>query len=122
MRKIKVLKWGLITGLLASVAFIAGCALEGAGGEEGGISIWPMLIFLVLMFGLMYFVLIRPQRKRQKEHQQLTEELNRGDSVVTAGGIYGRIESVSDDSVILKVESGTTIRVAKSSVAGKQLR
>jgi len=88
--------------------------------EEG--SIWPMIIFLGLIFGLMYLVLIRPQRKRQKEHQQLVTELRRGDRVVTAGGIYGQIESVSDDSVVLKVESETTIRVSRNSVALKRER
>ena len=79
-----------------------------------------MIIFLVVMFGLMYLVLIRPQRRRQKEHQQLVEELNRGDRVITAGGIDGVIESVSEDSVVMKVESGVTMRVAKNSVALKR--
>ena len=123
MGKIKVLRLGLMGGLLTGLVFISGCVPEGTGGEEGGAaSIWPMLIFLVLMFGLMYFVLIRPQRKKQKEHQQLVEELRRGDRVITTGGIYGQIENVSDDSVVLKIESGTTIRVAKSSVAGKRVK
>jgi preprotein translocase subunit YajC len=64
--------------------------------------------------------MIRPQRKRQKEHQQLMEELKRGDKVITAGGIFGVIESVSEESVVLKVESGATIRVARNSIAGKR--
>jgi len=70
----------------------------------------------------MYSVLIRPQRKRQKEHQHLIQELKRGDRVVTAGGIYGAIESISDDSVVIKVESGATMRVAKGSVSLKRER
>ncbi len=122
MEKFKVLRFGLIVGLFTSLVFISGCAFGGTGEEEGGTIIWPMLILLVFMFGLMYLVLIRPQRKRQKEHQQLVEELKRGDKVMTTGGIYGRIESISDDSVVLKVESGTTIRVARSSVAGKRAK
>ena len=113
--KKKMLNLGLIVGLLISVVFIGGCA---PSGEEG--SIVPMIIFLVVIFGLMYLVLIRPQRKRQREHQQLVEELKRGDRVITAGGIYGQIESVSDDSVVIKVESGVTMRVARSSVAVKR--
>ncbi|MBA7695468.1 hypothetical protein ES703_104096 [subsurface metagenome] len=60
------------------------------------------------------------QRKRQKEHQQLIEELKRGDRVITAGGVYGVIETVSEDSVVIKVESGATMRVAKNSVALKR--
>ena len=119
MEKTKILKLGLIGGLLTSVVFIGGCIPADA---EGGYSIWTMLIFVVLIFGLMYFVLIRPQRKRQKEHQQLIEELKRGDRVVTAGGIHGVIESISEDSVTIKVESGATMRVAKGSVSLKQER
>ena len=119
MKKIKILNLGLIGGLLTGVAFLGGCVPADA---EGGTSIWTMLIFVVLLFGLMYFVLIRPQRKRQQEHQRLIEELSRGDRVVTAGGIYGAIESISEDSVIIKVESGATMRVAKGSVSLKQER
>jgi len=79
-----------------------------------------MLIFIVVLFGLMYFVLIRPQRKRQREHQDMLTELQKGAKVITAGGIYGQIESVSDDSFVLRIESGASIRIAKSSVIAKQ--
>ena len=119
MEKTKILKLGLIGGLLTSVVFIGGCLPTGE--EEGGFN-YTIIIFLVLIFGLMYFVMIRPQRKRQKEHQQLIEELKRGDRVVTAGGIYGVIESISEDSVTIKVESGATMRVAKGSVSLKRER
>jgi len=67
-----------------------------------------------------YFLIIRPQRKQQKKHQELMIELKRGDKVVTTGGIYGVIESLSDDSIVLKIESGATIRVARNSVSGKR--
>ena len=119
MKKTKILNLGLIGGLLTIVVFMGGCIPADA---EDGTSIWTMLIFVVLLFGLMYFVMIRPQRKRQKEHQQLIEELKRGDRVITAGGIHGVIESISEDSVIIKVESGATMRVAKGSVSLKQER
>ena len=119
MGKDKMLRLGLIVGLLVSLLFIGGCvAPEGA---EGGFD-WTIIIFLVLIFGVFYFLLIRPQRKKQKEHQQLVQELQRGDKVITAGGIFGVIESISEDSVVIKVESGTTIRVAKGSVALKRER
>ena len=120
MGKNKVLNLVLIAGLLITLAFIGGCA---PSGEEptGGFD-WMLIVFLVVLFGLFYFILIRPQRKRQKEHQQLVEELKRGDNVVTAGGIYGVIESISEDSVVIKVESGVTLRVAKNSVALKRER
>jgi len=119
VEKTKILNLGLIGGLLTSVVFLGGCLPADA---EGGTSIWTMLIFVVLLFGLMYFVMIRPQRKRQKEHQQLIEELKRGDRVITAGGIHGVIDSISEDTVIIKVESGATMRVAKGSVSLKQER
>ncbi len=76
-----------------------------------------MLVFLVVIFGMFYFVMIRPQRKRQKEHEQMMRELQKGDKVVTAGGIFGTIESLSEDSIVIKVEGGTTLRVARGSVA-----
>ena len=119
MEKNKMLNLGLVVGLLITLVSIGGCAP--AGEPEGGFDL-SIIIFLVVIFGLMYLVLIRPQRKRQKEHQQLIEELNKGDRVVTAGGIYGQIESLSDDSVVIKVESGATMRVARSSVALKRER
>lgn len=78
-----------------------------------------IIIFLVVIFVMFYFFMIRPQRKRQKEHEDLVSQLRGGDRVITAGGIYGQVESVSEDSVVLKVESGATMRVAKGSIAGK---
>ena len=126
MGKRKIISLVIIVGLLISVLlFLGGCfpAAEGEEGETDFIgSIWPMLIFLVGIFAMMYFVMIRPQRKRQQEHQSLMEELKRGDKVITAGGIHGEVETVSDDSVVIKVESGASIRVAKSSVSGKIVR
>ncbi len=119
MGKNKMLNLGLITLLLLTLVSIGGCV---PAGTEGG-SDWPLtIIFLVLIFGIFYFLLIRPQRKRQKEHQHLVEELKRGDKVITAGGIYGVIESTSEDSIVIKVESGTTIRVDRNSVALKRER
>jgi len=82
-------------------------------------SIIYIIVFLVVIGLLFYFFMIRPQRKRQKEHEELVGQLRGGDRVITAGGIYGQVESVTQDSVVLKVESGATIRVTKSSIAGK---
>lgn len=114
-----ILKTGLIAGLLIAVlVFLGGCYPTATdGGEDATGSIWPMIIFLVVIFALFYFVMIRPQRKRQKEHETLMQGLQKGDRVITAGGIYGTIESLSEDSVVIKVEGGTTMRVARGSVA-----
>jgi len=87
MNRNKILNLALIAGLLITLlVFIGGCVPP--EGEEGGFGDYTFIIFLVLIFGMFYFLMIRPQRKRQKEHQQLIEELKRGDRVVTAGGIY----------------------------------
>jgi len=119
VKKTKILNLGLIGVLLTSVAFIGGCVPT---DTEGGTNIWTMLIFVAIFFALMYFVMIRPQMKKQKEHRHLIEELKRGDRVITAGGIHGVIENISEDTVIIKVESGTTMRVSKNSVSLKQER
>ncbi|OGO44097.1 MAG: preprotein translocase subunit YajC [Chloroflexi bacterium RBG_16_60_22] len=79
-----------------------------------------MIIFLVVIFGLFYLLMIRPQRRRQKQHETLMRELQKGDRVMTAGGIYGTIDSLAEDSVVIKVESGTTLRVARGSVVLRQ--
>jgi preprotein translocase subunit YajC len=117
----KVLSLALIIGLLITVmVFVGGCYYPATEGEEGGGFDWTIIIFLVLIFAIFYFLMIRPQRKRQKEQRELMEGLQRGDRVITVGGIYGQIESLTEDSVVLKVESGTTIRVSRGSIAGKR--
>lgn len=111
----------IITGLLISIVLFAGGCTAGEipeGGETG--SIIPFILFLVGIVVIFYFLMIRPQRKRQKEHDSLVHELKKGDRVVTAGGIYGQIESIDQVSVLLKVESGATLRMAKSSIIGRQ--
>jgi len=121
MKQNKVLSLALIGGLLiTTLVFAAGCYPAQTPAEGGGGFNWTMIIFLVLIFAVIYFLMIRPQRKRQKERQELMQGLQKGDKVITIGGIYGQIESLSEDSVVLKVESGTTIRVARGSIAGKQ--
>ena len=119
------LKTGLIAGLLIAVlVFFGGCLFPTATTTPGGeptetswFSQYGMILFLVAIFALFYFVMIRPQRKRQKEQQAMTQGLQKGDRVITAGGIYGTIDSLSEDSVVIKVEGGTILRVARGSVA-----
>ena len=104
----------------AMLTALAGCAYPAPeGGEETGTSIWPVIIFTVVLFGMFYFLAIRPQRKRQKQHQGMMGELVKGDKVVTAGGIHGVIERLDEDTAVLKVEDGGTLRIARGSIAGK---
>jgi preprotein translocase subunit YajC len=120
MNQSKMLTLALIVGLLITVLIlIGGCSTAPTEGGDNTSTIY-MVVFLVLIFAMFYFLMIRPQRKRQKEQQQLMEGLKRGDKVMTAGGIFGVIENVSEDSVVIKVESGATLRVAKNMVALKR--
>jgi preprotein translocase subunit YajC len=81
---------------------------------------WGMVIFLVAIFAIMYFLMIRPRQKQQREHEEMTKELRPGDRVIIAGGIYGQIESLGEETIILKIESGATMKVARNSILGKQ--
>ena len=114
----RILKTGLVAGLLIAVLALVGSCVpaEGTTAENSTTSTLYMVGFLVVIFALFYFVMIRPQRKRQKEQQNMISTLQKGDKVVTAGGIFGVIDSVREDSVVIKVESGTMLRVAKGSV------
>jgi len=83
----------------------------------------PILAFapLLVMFVVFYFLLIRPQQKRQQELNQLVQELKKGDRVVTTGGVIGTIAGVQNDYVILKVgDAETKIEILKSAVTGKR--
>lgn len=75
-----------------------------------------LIVMMVLVFGIMYFLMIRPQQKRQKELVKFRQGLQNGDKVITAGGIYGTIKEVKDNYVLLEVDRNTDIRVDKSMV------
>lgn len=71
---------------------------------------------IILMFGAMYFLLIAPQRKKQKEHEKMLTTLKAGDEIVTTGGIYGTITSVKDDSFIVRIGENNKVEVGKGFV------
>lgn len=77
---------------------------------------WSIWIMMFLIFGVMYFLMIRPQQKRQKELQQKREALKKGDKIITAGGIYGEIKEVQETAFIILVSKDVTLKVDKSSV------
>ena len=89
-----------------------------AGGEGGGMF---TLVWFGLIFVLMYFLLIRPQRKKQKEHEKLLGELKKGDKVVTSGGMFGTIFAIDNERgrVVLKINDTTKLEFLKSSIAGR---
>lgn len=87
---------------------------------EGLLSSWGMIIVMVGLFAVMYFFMIRPRQKQQREHEEVNKELGAGDRVITTAGIYGQIESLAEETVLLKLESGATMRIARASILGKQ--
>lgn len=87
--------------------------------EAGGPAISSQLIMMVLLFAGMWFLLIAPQRKKQKRHAQMIQELNTGDNIVTNGGIYGVITNVKDDRFVIKIADNTRIEINKSFVQNK---
>ena len=87
-----------------------------AGGAAGGMESLKSFLPLILMFVIFYFLLIRPQQKRQKEHKALLANLKRGDDVVTAGGIMGRITNVADTFVTIEIAEKVRVKVARGQI------
>ena len=84
-----------------------------AGAGTGN---WSFLVMMGLIFVVMYFFMIRPQQKKQKELVKFRNSLAKGDKVITAGGIYGKIVEVSDNYVFVEIDSNVKIKVDKSSI------
>jgi preprotein translocase subunit YajC len=89
----------------------------GGGGAGGPASIAPTLITFGLVFLIFYFLIIRPQNKKQKETKAMLASLQKGDKVVSIGGIRGTIQSLREDTVVIKVDTNTTMEFNRSAVA-----
>ena len=87
----------------------------GASGQGGGFG---ALVPLIAMFAIFYFLLIRPQQKKQKLHRQMIADLKKGDRVVTTGGLHGRITGITDTVVTLEISEKVRVKVGRSYVAG----
>lgn len=94
--------------------FISPAYAQGAGGMDGMASFLP----LILIFVVFYFLLIRPQQKKQKAHREMLAALHRGDRIVTAGGIVGTITKVSSDTeLMVEISEGVKVRVMRGMVS-----
>jgi len=92
---------------------------SGGGGAGGGCaSSLIQMAPLAIIFLIIWFLLIRPQRKKYEQHQEFLDQLKTGDEVVTDGGLFGKIERLDDDEVRLRVGGDTTLRVMKSKISG----
>ena len=89
--------------------------LQAAPAAQAG-SQWSMWIMLALIFVVMWFFMIRPQRKQQKELQNFRDSLKKGDKVVTIGGIFGTVCEIKEDSVLIEVDNNVKIRVSKQAL------
>jgi preprotein translocase subunit YajC len=89
------------------------------GGQAGGGGA-SMLFMLVAIFAIFYFLMIRPESKRRKERQQMMDSLARNDKVVTIGGLYGDVQDVHEDRVVLKIAENVKVEVAKSAISSKR--
>ncbi len=114
-------------GLLAQVETATGAGTAPTGGAPGappagarppGCGGPEQLLFMLGMLVLFYFLLIRPQQKRAKQHKQMVESLKRGDNVITSSGIYGRIVSVDGNVLTIEIAKNTQIRILKGYVGG----
>jgi len=86
---------------------------QGAPAAGGG---YESLILIVLMFGVLYFLMIRPQMKRAKEHKTMIEALQKGDEVVAAGGVLGRISKISEGYVTLEIAEKVEVQIQRAAV------
>ncbi len=85
-------------------------AAQGAGGQ------FSSLILMLFIFGIFYFLMIRPQQKRMKEHKKMVNELKKGDRIVTAGGMYGTVENVMENTLTVKIAEGVKVKITRGSI------
>jgi preprotein translocase subunit YajC len=99
------------------LAFAMAGAPGGAGGADGGFAAFQQVIPLIFMFAIFYFLLIRPQKKKSLEHKAMLESIKRGDSVITAGGVHGKVFAVENDLVLLDIANNVNIKITKGYIA-----
>jgi preprotein translocase subunit YajC len=96
---------------------MAGLAYAQSAGAAAGPSPLVSIMPIALMFIVLYFLLIRPQQKRTREHDTMIENLKRNDEVVTNGGLYGRIQSIADKVLVVEIAPNVRVRVDRAQVA-----
>ena len=98
--------------------FLAYAMGGGGTGEAGGSGGFGAFIPLILMFVIFYFLLIRPQQKKTKQHKELLSALKKGDRVVSSGGLHGVITGMTDDIVTMEIAPKVRVKVSRASVSG----
>lgn len=93
---------------------------QGHGGQDPAGAILFQFLFLIGIFAIFYFLIIRPQRKERERHRKFIESLKKGDKVITSGGIWGTVVEIGEKTVTLKVDANTRITFSKEAVLGLQ--
>ncbi len=93
-------------------------AMGQGGAAEGGAAGFASFIPLILMFVIFYFLLIRPQQKRSKEHRNMISNLKKGDRIVTSGGLHGRITGLDDTTLTVEIADKVRVKVSRGNVGG----
>lgn len=104
--------------MISSIAYAMGQGGQAAGEGAGGLLSGP-LPMLVIMFVIFYFLLIRPQQKKQKEHREMITNLKKGDRIITSGGLHGRITGLDETTLTLEIADKVRVKVARGNVGGK---
>ncbi|MBN4077070.1 preprotein translocase subunit YajC [Mariprofundus ferrooxydans] len=105
----------LLASMIAAMTIINPAFAADAGGSSSGFA---SLIPLILIMVIFYFLLIRPQQKKLKEHRNLVDEIKRGDKVLTAGGLFGKVIDVKDDVLKIEIADGVRVNVKRDTIAG----
>jgi len=90
---------------------------QGGAGAQGGSGGFASFIPLILMFVIFYFLLIRPQQKKTKEHRQMIDNLKTGDRIITSGGLHGRITGISENALTVEIAEKVRVKVNRGSVS-----
>lgn len=93
-------------------------AQDAAGGSAGMLSLGNPIFLMIAMLAIFYFLLIRPQQKKQKEHKNMLTSLQKGDVIFTAGGIHGKITALTDATITLEIADRVRIKINRSAIGG----
>ncbi len=106
-----------IVALTPLLIFLTSCAPPGMGGEgESGSPIIAALPF-VLIFGLFYLLILRPQQKQSRQKENMMKNIKRGDKVMTAGGIHGKVVNAEEDVLTVEIAKGVNVQIARANIS-----
>lgn len=106
-----------IAALTPFLIFLSSCAPPGTGAEgESGSPIIAALPF-VLIFGLFYFLILRPQQKQSRQKENMMKNIKRGDKVMTAGGIHGKVVNAEEDLLTVEIAKGVNVQIARANIS-----